>query len=255
MDEGTPEAEVREQNIAQLLADMTEFGQTAEDPSLSAFLEEKSLMSPVDETTDSSNALTLMTLHSAKGLEFPLVFICGLEEGLFPTSRAVEESRDNPLAIEEERRLFYVGITRARNSLHLLRACRRFAYGNLIETESSRFLAEVPEDLTRKTELRSEWHGGRSAGSRRTTATKPGPVREGWHYEWEDPASITHLDPGIEEYVDDFLAVGKWVLHPHWGRGVIVSREGSGADMKLSIRFKGNRLKRVAVAYAQLEPA
>ena len=255
MDEGTPEADGREQNIAQLLADMTEFGQTAEDPSLSAFLEEKSLMSPVDETTDSSNALTLMTLHSAKGLEFPLVFICGLEEGLFPTSRAVEESRDNPLAIEEERRLFYVGITRARNRLHLLRACRRFAYGNLIETESSRFLAEVPEDLTRKTELRSEWNGGRSAGSRRTPASRPGPVRKGWHYELEDPASIAHLDPGIDEYVDDFLAVGKWVLHPSWGRGVIVSREGSGADMKLSIRFKGNQLKRVAVAYAQLEPA
>ncbi len=255
VDEGSPEAEGREQNIDQLLADMAEFGQTAEDPTLSAFLEEKSLMSPVDETTDSSNALTLMTLHSAKGLEFPLVFICGLEEGLFPTSRAVEESRDNPLAIEEERRLFYVGITRARNRLHLLRACRRFAYGNLIETESSRFLAEVPEDLTSKTELRAEWYGDRSSGSRRTAASRPGPVREGWHYELEDPASVTHLEPGIDEYVDDFLAVGKWVLHPHWGRGVIVSREGSGADMKLSIRFKGNQLKRVAVAYAQLEPA
>ena len=255
VDEGSPEAEGREQNIDQLLADMAEFGQTAEDPSLSAFLEEKSLMSPVDETTDSSNALTLMTLHSAKGLEFPLVFICGLEEGLFPTSRAVEESRDNPLAIEEERRLFYVGITRARNRLHLLRACRRFAYGNLIETESSRFLAEVPEDLTSKTELRAEWYGDRSSGSRRTPASRPGPVREGWHYELEDPASVAHLEPGIDEYVDDFLAVGKWVLHPSWGRGVIVSREGSGADMKLSIRFKGNQLKRVAVAYAQLEPA
>ena len=255
LDEGTPEAEVREQNIAQLLADMTEFGRTAEDPGLSAFLEEKSLMSPVDETTDSSNALTLMTLHSAKGLEFPVVFICGMEEGLFPTSRAVEESRDNPLAIEEERRLFYVGITRARKRLFLLRACRRFAYGNLNETEPSRFLAEVPEDLTRKTVLHSEWYGSRPSGSHRTSVSRPGPAPQGLHYEWDESASTTHLDPGIDEYVDDFLAVGKWVLHPSWGRGEIVSREGSGADMKLSIRFKGNRLKRVAVAYAQLEPA
>ena len=255
LDEGTPEAEGREQNIAQLLADMTEFGQTAEDPSLSAFLEEKSLMSPVDETTDASKALTLMTLHSAKGLEFPLVFICGMEEGLFPTSRAVEESRDNPLAIEEERRLFYVGITRARKRLHLIRACRRFAYGNLIETESSRFLDEVPEELTRKTALRAEWYGGRPAGRHRTPVARPEPVREGLHYEWDEAAATTHLEPGIDEYVNDFLAVGKWVLHPSWGRGEIVSREGSGEDMKLSIRFKGNTLKRVAVAYAQLEPA
>ncbi len=255
MDKGTPEAEAREQNVVQLLADMTEFGQSAEIPSLAAFLEEKSLMSPVDEITDARDALTLMTLHSAKGLEFPLVFVSGMEEGLFPTSRAVEGGHENPQAIEEERRLFYVGITRAQERLFLLRAYRRYAYGNLIETDPSRFLAEVPEDLTRKSVLRLEGYGSRSIGNRSSSNSKPVPFVDGVYYEFDESASTTHLDPGLDDYVDDFLAVGKWVLHPSWGRGKIISREGTGEDLKLSIRFTGNRLKRVAVAYAQLEPA
>jgi DNA helicase-2/ATP-dependent DNA helicase PcrA len=113
-DENVPEAEVREQNVEQLIAFMTEFIDTHEDATLDSFLEEIALMSPMDEGGDTSRMITLMTLHSAKGLEYPVVFICGLEENLFPTSRSIDESRLNPQASEEERRLCYVGITRDR---------------------------------------------------------------------------------------------------------------------------------------------
>ena len=106
---------------------MAEFAESKEEPTLSGFLEEVALMTSADEQgAESAEYLTLMTLHMAKGLEFPLVFITGLEEHLFPTSRAIEESRSSPASMEEERRLFYVGITRARR--HLVLAWSRWRY-------------------------------------------------------------------------------------------------------------------------------
>jgi len=266
-DEGTPEAEVREQNVDQLLADMTEFSQTQEDTTLEAFLEAKSLMAPGDEAPDLSQAVTLMTLHSAKGLEFSLVFVCGLEENLFPISRAVEEGRDRPQAIEEERRLCYVGITRAQERLFLTYARQRYAFGSLIDTHPSRFLNEVPPELVTVRQeidlsaLRSRRRPGpprrrrgRASSGRERTERRPAP--EGVHYEWDEPSSNQHLDESAECVdQDDFLAVGQWVRHPTWGRGQILAREGNGEKTKLSIRFRGNQVKKVAAAYAQLEPA
>jgi len=270
-DEGTPEAEARQQNIAQLIADLTEFCHTEDDPSLEFFLEEKSLMSSVDEA-DQGDALTLMTLHSAKGLEFPLVFISGMEENLFPTSRAVEEARTRPAAIEEERRLLYVGITRARQRLWLTYASRRFAYGTLIVTEPSRFLSEIPTELmvTRQEGSKTEYSRGAQSSPplRRPQQsprinTKAPPKRQtpqGVHYEWDEPAASKEFEEPVidhNEIIDseDFLAVGRWVLHGRWGKGKIIAREGHGKDMKLTILFAHNQLKRVMVAYAQLEPA
>ena len=134
-------------NIEQLIAFMAEHEETNPEANLLTFLEEVALMSPEDDTSDANNAITLMTLHSAKGLEYPMVFVTGLEENLFPTARAVEESRENPESIEEERRLFYVGITRACDRLVLTHTNQRYAYGNLIECIPSRFLKEIPEEL------------------------------------------------------------------------------------------------------------
>lgn len=244
--ENTPEAEARLQNLDQLLAEMTEYADENPDATLATYLEEKSLLTSADESDADGNAITLMTLHSAKGLEFPLVFVCGLEENLFPTARAI----DDPQAIEEERRLCYVGMTRACEQLSLTYALRRYAYGSLLATEPSRFLGEIPAELTAQA-----YELDRGVARARQRVSPPRPKREkapqGVHYEWDaEPA------PGFDELVaqDDFLAVGQWVRHPQWGRGQIVSREGHGEKMKLSIRFK-TQLKRIAVAYAQLEPA
>ncbi len=254
-EENTPEAETREQNIDQLLAEMTEYFDTHEEPNLETYLEEKSLMSSVDENGNEGNAITLMTLHSAKGLEFPRVFICGMEDNLFPTSRAVDQSRLDPQAIEEERRLCYVGMTRAQLQLSLTYALRRYSYGSMIETEPSRFLQEIPSELT---ETSSEIDRGFARSRQRITSPPPKKkaIPKGVHYEWHEGNQSTQKSADFEDFVDedDFLAVGQWVRHPQWGRGQIVKRDGHGDQMKLSIKFQ-SRVKRVAVAYAQLEPA
>jgi DNA helicase-2/ATP-dependent DNA helicase PcrA len=254
-EEDTPEAEVRIQNIDQLLADMTEFRETEENPTLEAFLEAKSLMAPGDENSEEDQALTLMTLHSAKGLEFPLVFICGMEENLFPTARALEEEGDKPQVIEEERRLCYVGLTRARERLFLTYARRRYAFGSMIENPPSRFLGEIPPALVSLKQETDE------TAPRVRRLARPQPARParrkkapaGVHCEWDAPARAQAEGFGDLVEQDDFLAVGQWVRHPSWGRGRIVAREGHGEKMKLSIRF-GSQVKKVAVAYAQLEP-
>ena len=256
-DENTPEAEAREENIDQLLAEMTEYFDDHDEPSLEAYLEEKSLMTSADENGEDGHAITLMTLHSAKGLEFPLVFVSGMEENLFPTSRAVEESRINPHAIEEERRLCYVGITRAREKLSLTYALRRYAYGSLIETEPSRFLSEIPADLIETShEIDRGFERSRQRVGPPRAKRKNTPTPQGVHYDWDEGSQAAQTTADFGHFVDqeDFLAVGQWVRHPQWGRGQIVEREGHGEKMKLSIKFAA-RIKRVAVAYAQLEPA
>ena len=227
--ENTPEAEARLQNLDQLLADMTEFADANPDSTLATYLEEKSLLTSADENDSNGNAITLMTLHSAKGLEFPLVFVCGLEENLFPTGRAVDDP--DPQAIEEERRLCYVGMTRAQEQLSLTYALRRYAYGSLLATEPSRFLNEVPAELTTQN---YELDRGFDRSRQRVGPPARKKAPQGVHYEWDAEQS-----PGFDEFVDqdDFLAVGQWVRHPQWGRGQIVSREGQGEKMKLSIRF------------------
>jgi DNA helicase-2/ATP-dependent DNA helicase PcrA len=195
-----------------------------------------------------------------------VVFITGMEENLFPTSRAVEEGHQNPEAIEEERRLCYVGITRARERLYLTYAYTRYMFGGKIDAVASRFLDEVPEEVIHHQDAgdtRPMRPGPPGAGrvgasrgrsvSQRTTAPS-GPAK-GIRYEWEEqPGHQTSADFAQFVDQDDFLAVGQFVRHPSWGRGEIVAREGAGAGLRLTIRFGGSRVKKVAAAYAQLEP-
>ena len=181
-------------------------------------------------------------------------------------------ARTRPAAIEEERRLFYVGITRARQRLWLSYASRRFAYGTLITTEPSRFLNEIPAELmvVREEGNKTEYsRGARSsppikASQQSARITRQAPPKrqqaKGIHYEYDAPSNQAHaIDPHIDhnQIIDeeDFLAIGRWVLHNRWGKGKIVAREGQGNAMKLTILFAHNQLKRVMVAYAQLEPA
>jgi DNA helicase-2/ATP-dependent DNA helicase PcrA len=270
-DDPSVEARSREENIDQLLARIAEFHESgpaestgSERPGLEGFLEEVTLMSPVDEAGTEADSVTLMTLHMAKGLEFPLIVIAGMEEGLLPTARAIEESRNGGAEIEEERRLFYVGITRAQRFLTLTFARWRYSFGSLSPTEPSRFLEEIPQNLVEAEKVSHREGIGFAAAQRRADADRrrasmrtrrfPAPepraaVKKGIHYDFAEEQEPAAGDG------NDLLAVGRWVRHPAFGRGEIVDREGSGEDLKLSIRFGSSRPKKIVVAYAQLEPA
>ena len=265
----TPDAQARRENLEELINGMAEFAaeHEDEDAGLSEFLEQVALMTSEDEAGPAANdqgTLTLMTLHGAKGLEYPVIAICGLEEELFPTMRAIEASRTDPGAVEEERRLCYVGITRARRHLLLTWARWRYLFGQAREMEPSRFLSEIPEELVEKEEVEAQLAWGSPAGAerrrkRQRSGAPPPPARQrpaadptpkGVHYVPDEDS------PAGEDFDADGdpLAVGRWVVHPDWGRGKIVEREGQGEKTKLSIRF-GGTTKRVMAAYAGLQPA
>jgi DNA helicase-2/ATP-dependent DNA helicase PcrA len=141
--DGTDDGEERWANLMELRNHAAEFDEIAAPEGLARFLEEVALVSDQDEMEDVPDRVTLITLHAAKGLEFPVVFIVGLEEGLLPHRRALEDERE----LEEERRLAYVGMTRAKDRLYLVHAHHRSTYGIGAQSEPSRFLAEVPEEL------------------------------------------------------------------------------------------------------------
>lgn len=143
LEKGDDEDQERGKNIKELISAALEYEEKNEDSSLTGFLENMALMSDIDGLDEEREGITMMTLHSAKGLEFPVVFICGLEEGLFPTQRAFFEEHQ----LEEERRLMYVGVTRAKERLYLTSALERTLYGNTSYTIESRFLREISKDL------------------------------------------------------------------------------------------------------------
>ncbi|MEE2833365.1 MAG: UvrD-helicase domain-containing protein [Candidatus Latescibacterota bacterium] len=282
----TPETDSRIDNLGELVNSMSEFCGRYEGDGigLSQFLEDVALMTSEDEALAgaTTGTLTMMTLHAAKGLEYPVVAMCGMEEEIFPTQRAMEESRAQPRAIEEERRLCYVGITRSRRHLMLSYARWRYLFGQGREMLPSRFLDEIPQDLVETTQVKAELAWGAPAGAgrrgRRQDRTMPSPPKRmqpssyekpapqrsapsGVHYVPDEDSGLQMQFPGAgdDNTIDvaggeDLLAVGRWVEHPAWGRGQIVDREGSGSDTKLSIRF-GGTTKRVIAAYAQLQPA
>jgi len=143
---GQPDAESRRDNVQELVTNIQSFVERAEDPTVSGFLREISLMTDIDGWDDDADALTLMTMHSAKGLEFRSVIICGMEDGLFPIIRSADDL-ENDASLEEERRLFYVGITRAMDRLFLSYTRERRRYGGLVSSKPSRFLNEIPGAL------------------------------------------------------------------------------------------------------------
>jgi DNA helicase-2/ATP-dependent DNA helicase PcrA len=168
----------------------------------------------------------MMTLHLAKGLEFPVVFLVGMEEGLFPHSRSL----DDPDEMEEERRLCYVGVTRARKNLILTLASRRRLYGGEQFNLPSRFLEEMPEELLQKTE------GGRGIGKRE---------------EFFDDAFGEHEFNQIAQETFSYR-VGATVTHPSFGVGVVKKREGKGESEKVTVYFQNGLVKTLVVKYANL---
>ena len=211
--EGTLEAQIREDNVRELLSGITEFVERSPDSSLDAFLAEVSLLTDIDRWDQSRDAITLMTLHCAKGLEFPVVFIAGLEEGLFPLSRSMESLDE----LEEERRLFYVGVTRAKEKVLLSFAYNRHRYNSTMYGVESRFIKEMPSSLLQRVGIQQQWE-----------------------------TLMTGELPGFQ--------VGSLVIHPKWGRGKITNKTGFGENTKLVVYFDTGGEKRLLVRYAELEP-
>ena len=220
----------RRAHVAELLTDIQLFVEQSDDVSLEAYLRKVSLVTDVDQWENAADAITLMTLHSAKGLEFPIVFVTGLEDGLFPILRPAGDEGNMEDALEEERRLFYVGITRAQDRLFLSYALRRQRYGGAVSCSASQFLSEIPEDLLDV--------GFKIREVSRVPRPKSG--RE----------AAPRVNPG-EPFLMD---VGTWVVHPAWGRGQIQSRAGSGQTARLKVRFDGGAVKTLMVKFANLQP-
>lgn len=238
--EGTVEAESRIENLQELVSAAREFMGRSEDQSLQAFLDSVALISDIDELAEGGGAVTLMTLHSAKGLEFPVVFITGMEEGVFPHARSLTDDDE----LEEERRLCYVGMTRAKDRLFLSAALSRRMYNNNNYNLPSRFLEEVPEHLVERVDgLTSNWgSGARGQSATGGPAPDPRPLHGEARYE------------AAEAFVDH-LRVGMRVRHPEWGIGTINERIGEGEDLKVVVTFAGVGRKKLAARFVHLERA
>jgi ATP-dependent DNA helicase UvrD/PcrA len=222
--ERTVEAEGRIENLRELGGVAAEFEQRSPDGSLAEFLEQVSLVSEQDEYDEESGSVTLMTLHNAKGLEFPVVFIIGLEDGVFPHYR----SMGDPAHLEEERRLMYVGVTRARERLYMTYAWSRTLFGSTSYSPPSRFLGEIPTELVRALE-------------------------EGELVVADGGASVSPIRAAVEGRREiPQISAGDTVLHDKWGEGVVLTVDGSGTDAEATVRFEDAGEKRLLVAYAPL---
>ena len=268
----TPEAQERLQNINELLSTARQFERDSEDSSLRAFLENLALASDLDTYQEGANAVTLMTLHSAKGLEFPVVFLVGLEEDLFPSQR----SRDRQQSLEEERRLCYVGLTRAREKLYLSHANSRMMAGRTSRTRPSRFLHEMREYLTTEepSERSSPTHAGLfpnsfisgterarradldraimdarigkgtrsgSSGSSPSASPETGTERGGW----------MASSGGAAGAAPTSFKVGEKVRHASFGIGMVVQVAADAGT--ISIAFEGRGVKKFQLGAAPIE--
>ncbi len=243
--EHTEEAFGRLENLQELLNVTAEYDGSTEDPSLGGFLESVSLVADVDALDESADSsVTLMTLHSAKGLEFPIVFLAGMEEGVFPHSRSLGSDTE----IEEERRLCYVGMTRAREELHLLHAHRRALFGQPSFNRRSRFLDDIPEEL-----LDTD-HGGYRAPNlydeRRGTRWTPGTVSRPTPPGYEAPEKKKLASPSWKPPFD----VGERVRHTKFGIGVVVACTPIRDDTEITVAFPGViGVKKLVQKLAKLE--
>lgn len=245
----------RLENLEELLNVAHQFVEHSDDASLGGFLTHMSLLTDMDKKEESDRAVTLMTLHSAKGLEFPVVFLVGLEEGVFPHKRTL----DNPPEIEEERRLCYVGITRARERLFITYAGRRRVFGSYVDSLPSRFLDELPEELlhTITAILPDHGAGRRTAREERTEWADSPDVR--WSTDWgigEGQATPLRTKAKPTKTATEVpFAVGDRVRHPAFGLGVVARIIGSGERACLAVSFPGLGQKILDLRFAPLASA
>ncbi len=258
-------AEERKANVMEVLANLVRYMEENEGGTLTGFLEEVALMTDLDNYNSESESTVMMTLHSAKGLEFPVVFIVGMEEGLFPGNQVMYD----PSELEEERRLCYVGITRAKEKLYITNARSRMLFGNTSFTRPSRFLSEIPEELTdfERNAPQQTFYGGYSGvsyggnsfgGGTKTfsrSATPQGntsaPQTKASGFA-KGGFSSAQKKPATDSVVLDFK-VGDTVEHKTFGQGLIVSAKAVGGDMLLEIAFDTCGTKKVMAKMAKLK--
>ena len=225
LQDGGEDAQDRIENILELRSLMSEYEDVGGEGGLAAFLQDVALIADVDELREGTPAVTLITLHAAKGLEYPVVFLIGLEEGVLPHIR----SFDDPRQMEEERRLCYVGITRAMDLLYLSRSYRRFSFGQQAANPPSRFLADIPA------------HTKRPYGSTSRS--------------YEEAAAAPSMFENIEEAEESMWAAGDRVAHAKFGAGVIVAAQKNGSDIEYTVAFESAGTRRLLQSYAKLVPA
>ncbi len=225
----------REENILELVSSAALFEETAEEPTLAEFLNEIALVSDLDSYEDGKDAVVLMTVHSAKGLEFPTVFIAGFEEGMFPSVQSISEGEKG---LEEERRLAYVAVTRAKKELYLLHTSTRMLYGRTEGRQLSRFGNEIPESVRK-----SLWIGAKKA--------PPAAVYSGG----KSPRS-NYLDnvraAATKAQSAELIPQGAIVRHAIFGRGEVLSAEPMGGDVLYEIEFENGSIKRLMGNFAKL---
>ena len=239
----TVEAQGRIENLQELAGVAAELLARVPDAGLTEFLESVSLVSEQDEYEEDDSLVTLMTLHIAKGLEFPVVFIVGLEDGVFPHYRSMTDAAE----LEEERRLAYVGITRARERLYLTHAWSRTLFGQTQYNPPSRFLGEVPEKLL---ELREAEMTPSRAPRRRGQGQR---VSYGSEDATDNSTWMPPAPAGVAKHQPAGVSEGDTVFHEKWGEGVVLNVSGGGEGAEATIAFSEVGEKRVLLAYAPLK--
>lgn len=264
--EDSDEARSRVENIQEFLGAVEEFDRQTENATLEDYLENVALVTELDQAEEEKQYVTLMTLHSAKGLEFPNVFITGMEEGIFPSGRSLMEEQ----RMEEERRLCYVGITRAKERLFLSRASQRMLYNQINHNAPSRFLSEIPSRL-----LEDEWEAKRKQTFKGDPMPQPKSYTSG--YGLKSAPSVSQLGqprltlggnmleiPGVQKgftpskarqnvsALQNIFKPGDRVMHRKFGEGNVVALKGSGADTRISIEFTAYGVKEFSLSIAPI---
>jgi len=260
--EDTSEADARIENLGEFNNAIVQFEQErGDEATLKNFLEEMALVSDVDSMEDNQPVVTLMTLHISKGLEYPVVFLAGLEEGLFPSIRSNEQADDS---MEEERRLAYVGMTRAEKKLFLTYARKRRLWGQEKYNPPSRFINEIPAELVdafvtsprQRPQANPQWSDSSSQGtfSKRPQTITRKKAHRSFDRDFDSSSMPNYEDFGDESFDSESgLRKGMKVKHPTYGVGSVVGIEGDGESQKVSVMFPNKHVKKFMTKFARLE--
>ena len=247
--EDTEESRARIENIDELINKAASYEESAEEPSLEGFLSEVALVADIDSMDDGTGRVIMMTLHSAKGLEFPQVYLTGMEDGLFPSYMSVDS--EDPDALEEERRLCYVGITRAMQKLTLTSAKRRMTHGETHYNRPSRFLNELPEELLKK-EKRDEIKEKENQEPKPRVQTSFMQAKSIFQTKAYD--SVFDLKKGMPAKAGSLdYAVGDTVRHIKFGVGIVEKIQDGGRDYEVTVNFEKCGVKKMFAAFAKLK--